>query len=207
MRDAISDELLTTDPFVGLKWERTIRKKPDPFTASERDKILGWFATKRRWYYPFAFTLFHTGMRPSEAAALRLGDLDLARGTIDITKSRHLGAEHPPKTKKSERTIPLPSAVVEVLRELVPLHVDPEAYLFTNCRNGGPIDQGEFGKAHWQGALRAVGVEGAKVLRDEAHVHQLDRAEDPEPEGAGALLWNLGGHDRAALRPVHGRRS
>ncbi len=68
----VADELMTTDPFVGLKWERTIRKRPGPFTASVRDKILDWFAAKRRWYYPFVFTLFHTGMRPSEARSASL---------------------------------------------------------------------------------------------------------------------------------------
>lgn len=162
VRDAIGDELLTANPFLGLEWERTIRKKPDPFTAEERDRILAWFAASRRWYYPFVFTLFHTGMRPSEAAALRLGDLDLGRGTLDITKSRHLGAEHPPKTSKSERTIKLPPTVVAVLRELVPLHVDPAAYLFTNAKNGGPIDQSEFAKTHWQSAMRAKAVKPRK---------------------------------------------
>jgi integrase len=162
VRDAIRDEILAANPFVGLEWERTIRKKPDPFTAAERDKILGWFAGSRRWYYPFVFTLFHTGLRPSEAAALRLGDLDLGRGTLDITKSRHLGAEHPPKTSKSERTIKLPPAVVAVLRGLMPLHVDPAAYLFTNAKNGGPIDQSEFGKTHWQSAMRVKAVKPRK---------------------------------------------
>ena len=53
-------------------------------------------------------------------------------------------------------------AVVAVLRELVPLHVQPEAYLFTNSKNGGPIDQGEFGKTHWQSALRAISVKPRK---------------------------------------------
>jgi integrase len=163
VRDAIADELFSgTDPFKALEWEPTIRARPDPFNAAERDKILEWFATRRRWYYPFVFTLFHVGLRPSEATALRLRDFDPARGMIDITKSRHLGAEHPPKTSKSARTVRLPPTVTAVLRELLPLHVDPNAYLFTNAKNGGPIDQSEFGKTHWRTAIRAVSVKVRK---------------------------------------------
>ena len=84
------------------------------------------------------------GMRPSKVAALRLGDLDLRHGTIDITKSRHLVAEHPPKTSKSERTIKLPPAVVAALAELVPLHVDPSGVPVHEREERRPIDQGEF---------------------------------------------------------------
>ena len=163
VRDAITDELLPgADPFKALEWGRTIRARPDPFNAAERDKVVAWFANKRRWYHPFVFTLFYVGLRPSEATALRLGDFDPARGMLDITKSRHLGAEHPPKTSKSARTIKLPPAVTAVLRQLLPLHVDPSAYLFTNEKNGGPIDQSEFGKTHWRTALRAVSVKPRK---------------------------------------------
>lgn len=31
------------DPFTRLRWQKTIREKPDPFTPDERDAILGYY--------------------------------------------------------------------------------------------------------------------------------------------------------------------
>lgn len=72
MRDARKiDHLIETDPFAALDWPRLPVQKPDPFTEEERDKIINHFREKNRFYYPFVYTLFWTGMRPSEALALR----------------------------------------------------------------------------------------------------------------------------------------
>jgi integrase len=43
-------------------------------------------------YYAIVQTLFWTGMRPSEAAGLQWGDIDLATGTAGVERSFHLGA-------------------------------------------------------------------------------------------------------------------
>jgi len=40
---------------------------------------------KTSHYYPFVRTMFYTGMKPSEALALRWGDIDLNRREIMIT--------------------------------------------------------------------------------------------------------------------------
>jgi integrase len=47
-------------------------------------------------YYAFLFTLFYTGLRPSEAVALRCGSVDLAHATLFVERSRSLGAEAAP---------------------------------------------------------------------------------------------------------------
>jgi hypothetical protein len=54
-------------PFATMKWPRTPVAEPDPFDASERDRVIGWFRDRKPHYYPFVLTLFRTGMRPSEA--------------------------------------------------------------------------------------------------------------------------------------------
>lgn len=102
MRDARKiDHLIETDPFAVLDWPRLPSPKPDPFTEDERDKIIRYFREKNRFYYPFAQVLFWTGMRPSEALALR-EDIDLRQGFLSISKSRYLNAENSPKTAASE---------------------------------------------------------------------------------------------------------
>lgn len=163
MRDARTiDLLVATDPFMALTWPRVSQPPPDPFTAAERDRILGWFRAERRFYLAFVFTLFHTGMRPSEAVALRWGDVDVSGGSLTISRSRYLGCEATPKTAKSNRTIRLLADVRDVLRDVKPLHVDADDYVFTNAKNGGPIDQREWPKDHWRAALRGREVRPRK---------------------------------------------
>lgn len=41
---------------------------------------------KRTPWFPLVYALFFTGARPGEPAALWIGDVDLVRGTVSITK-------------------------------------------------------------------------------------------------------------------------
>ena len=65
-------------------------------------------------------TLFWTGLRIGELLALTPADVDLQAGTISVSKSFQLikGREviTEPKTKKSRRVVPLPSRMVEALK-------------------------------------------------------------------------------------------
>ena len=83
VRDARDiDGLITSDPFAAVQWpDKEIRRR-DAFTKEDRDKILDYFRSNESFYYPFIFTMFWTGMRPSECTALRVGDIDLKNGTI-----------------------------------------------------------------------------------------------------------------------------
>jgi len=163
MRDArVVDGLITTDPFSALTWPRILPPEPDPFTEAERDRLLEWFRQHRPFYYPFVAVLFLCGLRPSEAVALREGDVDTTTGTIRIARSRYLGSEAAPKTRGSARTIAIVPEVRAILRDRKPLRVDPDAYVFTNAKNGGPINQGEWPQDHWHAALRATGIRPRK---------------------------------------------
>jgi len=82
--------------------------------------------------------------------------VDSNTGALAITKSRHLGGEHIPKTGKSEGTITVVEGVRQVLRDLKPLRADADDYVFVNPRNRTPINQSEWSKDHWRAALRAT---------------------------------------------------
>jgi len=69
------EELKGRDPFIDIQWPANQRPKPDPFTAEERDRILAYWAKNDFFYFPWVFTLFHSGMRPSEASALTWADI------------------------------------------------------------------------------------------------------------------------------------
>ena len=49
----------------------------EAYSDDERDRILAWFAKHQPHYYPFVFVRFWTGVRPSEAIALRWSAVDL----------------------------------------------------------------------------------------------------------------------------------
>jgi len=156
LNGARAEELLTGDPFIGFpRWPASERPEPDPFTEAERDTIVEWFATSRVHYWPFVVTLFGTGMRPSEATALRWSDVDVGAGRLRITKSRVGGQEAGPKTTGSRRTIDLAPSVVEALRAAQPLRPLPAAHVFTR-RDNDPLEQKLFGQTDWLTALRAL---------------------------------------------------
>ena len=149
---------VTTDPFAALTWPRKIRKEPDPFTEDERDRICDYFREKDRYWFPFVFTRFWTGLRPAEARALRYGDLDLRRGKLSVHRSRTLREDNPTKTMKAERSIRLHSRVVAVLRDMPkPAHLTDGDFVFvTPAQND--LDEDRFIAQHWHRALRALGL-------------------------------------------------
>ena len=155
IRDARTvDYLIEKDPFEALVWPRKTLSKPDPFEEQERDTIIAYFRQKVPFYHPFVYTLFFTGMRPSESLGLCWGDVDLRRGEISISKSRYLGAESGTKTEGSERVIKLHLSVVNVLRVFKPLHVTEDTPVFLN-HEGEPINFHTWRAKIWYRALRA----------------------------------------------------
>jgi integrase len=154
-RDARTvDYLIEKDPFEVLAWPRKPLSKPDPFEEEERDSIIAYFRQKVCFYHPFVYTLFFTGMRPSEALGLCWNDVDLRRGEISILKSRYLGEESGTKTEGSERVIKVLPSVVNVLRAIKPLHVAEDTPVFLN-HDGEPISFHTWRPKIWYRALRA----------------------------------------------------
>jgi integrase len=150
-------QLQGKDPFANLTWPRAKAGKPDPFTEQERDSVLAYFRDKSPEYYTFVYTLFHTGMRPSEALALRWGDVDVSRREIMITKSRYLDEEAGTKTPASERTIRVLQDLANLLSRIKPLHVTEETHVFLNHERR-PINFHTWRAKIWYRALRAKQV-------------------------------------------------
>jgi integrase len=144
-------------PFAALEWPKKAEPEPDPFTGEERDRLCDWFWHKNRHYFPFVYTAFHTGMRPSELVGLKWGCVDLATGKLTVKVSRTEGQDNPVKTKKSKRTRVAQESVCAVLRAIQPLHCAPDTHVFTT-RYGTPIQQEKFMEKHWHRALRATGI-------------------------------------------------
>ena len=89
-------------------------------------------------YFAFLYTLFFTGMRPSELCAVRIRTVNFNTAIIHVDRSRPLGAEAAPKTRRARRAVRLTGTTVEVLKPLIPLRAHPDDYDFRNVR-GEPI--------------------------------------------------------------------
>jgi len=138
-------------------WPRLPQHEPDPYTEQERDAILEYYRNNRpHWAYAFTFFRFWTGARPSEATALKWGSVDLANAKATFALSRHLGEENAPKTRASRRTVTLLPNVVDLLKSILPLRVEPNGYVFTDGQ-GKPIDQSEFARG-FQAVLRVLKI-------------------------------------------------
>lgn len=153
----------------GLSWPEHEPPEPSPLTADERERVLAWFASALYGFhagkksvgprfdphppfYAYVFTLFWTGLRPSEASGLLVRDLDLERGLLFVRRSRSEYQDARPKTRQARRTVELFPAVVTVLRSIIPTDASPDRRVFTNTL-GRPIEPTKFNRDHWTRAL------------------------------------------------------
>jgi len=166
LRDArLIDEILERDPFEALKgsWPRERKAPPDPFTAEERNLILDHIKRRHPQHFPLFLFLFETGMRPSEVAALRWGDVDLRAGHVTISKGRTRGGfEAAPKTAASFRSCLLSPVVREVLREMNPLHATEDLHVFLGVE-GNPVNMAKISERVLPRVLRALEIRPRKL--------------------------------------------
>src|SRR5262249_46726038 len=156
IRDAIDDGLIDEDPFRNLSWPRLSFEGPTPHSPMERDAILEYLREKAlfrvgrgsgrygyRVHYDYlAITqlLFFTGMRPSEAIGLRVGDIDMKRLIVTVRCAVVLGRRKVPKTRSSERLVAIDGNTARVLDTLIKLHTTQADPLF-RAPEGGLVDE------------------------------------------------------------------
>ncbi|GAA1780784.1 site-specific integrase [Streptomonospora arabica] len=113
--------------------------------------------------------LAYTGLRWSEAAALRVHRVDLAKRRIRVavtfSEVKGEATEDVPKTGE-RRTVPIPASLVPELAPLVE-NRDPDAYVFTTKR-GAPLRihnwrMREFNNARTNAGLDGIGLSPHKL--------------------------------------------
>lgn len=120
-------------------------------------------------YRNYLAGLIYTGMRANEAAALQVGDVDLAARTIHVHRSFSVDLEgrikeYTPKSHK-ERDVPIPSALVPHLTEAME-GKSRSALVFTGPK-GGRINGSNVRRAVRWDALKAL------LDRDDYRIHDL----------------------------------
>ena len=120
MRQARREEWVTALPEMRLHWPETDGPRPDPFTVAERDRILEFYRGKRPAWRAMTGLVFLAGLRPSEAAGLDWGHVDLDSGRVEIMRSMVDRRADRPKTRASRRTIVVGDQLRQILRQARP---------------------------------------------------------------------------------------
>lgn len=131
-------------------------EKPDidPFTFDEAQAII---ETINPFYRNFAQVLFFTGMRFSEAAALRWKYVDFNLGVIKIREALVEGEFDRPKTESSRRDIKMLPMVEQALRDQRKTTWGRADFVFLNM-SGRNIKPTPFNQKIWKKACSLAGV-------------------------------------------------
>ena len=134
-------------------------------------------------YHPLFYALLYTGLRRSEALALRWQDVDVDLGYISVHRTLHQLNDksfviRQPKSDKSRRTVALPPSLSTVLRR------HRESQRTQGLVLGAPVSDADLVFAHpdgsellphsitnvWKRLAKQAGFEGIR-LHDARHTH------------------------------------
>lgn len=120
--------------------------------------------------------LLTTGLRPSEALALKWTDLDFTKGkgTLSVrrTVTRRKGGGwtfEEPKTPKSRRHMEIPGSLTELLVELRAEQPQNELDLVFPSENGQPLMEGNLARRNFKRVLKQAGLPESLRLYDLRH--------------------------------------
>jgi integrase len=192
LNQAVRENLIHSNPALSVTLPRHRAKEMIAFSRDEATRLMAvetitrtergrTVTAENRYRVLFAFMLT-TGVRPSEAFAIRWTDLDLEKATASITRTLqwHKGKGKgfyfdEPKTKGSRRSLPLPASLVQQLREhrakqaqeLLALGIRTDL-AFSNSE-GMPLLRRNLIKRHYKPALQAAGLPTDARLYDLRH--------------------------------------
>jgi len=136
LRAAVNDHLRADNPCKGVTLPRQTRTPVHPLTSSQVSVLLE--RLPESMLAPSLLAL-GCGLRAGEVFGLRVSDVDLLRGTVNVRQQR--GSDEkigPPKTPASMRSVPLPATVRDALAAhmtLRGLHAGSDVLLFVLRRN------------------------------------------------------------------------
>lgn len=150
-------KLVNENPWEGIKFKQELKKRPQPFTLVEMQRILDTFRSQHPYYADFVEFRFSTGIRTGELIALEWGDISDDFATVTIVRSFNSSTQELKPVKKEKiRSYTLPDNIATLLqrrgRSLPTDLVFPafqEGYL--SARN--------FSKRQWKPVLASLGID------------------------------------------------
>jgi integrase len=159
-RSAITDRVVATSPCVDVKLPERVKAEIVPLSTSVVTALAD--AIDHR-YRALVVVGAGTGLRQGEALGLTVDRVDFLRRTLKVDRQLILlpGAGPqlaPPKTPRSNRTIPASQVVIEALSAHVAQYGVGEDGLIFTAPNGAPIRRTRFSDV-WRPAAKAAGIE------------------------------------------------
>ena len=165
--------------------------KVKALTLDELEGLLAAVVPERRLLADF---LASTGLRISEALALRWDDVDLSGRRVSVRRRWYAGAFAPPKSRHGRRDVPLSASMAEQLGGLWKAHRQGGEALVFPGRNGVPLDASVAFRAVKSAAVKAgVPWAGLHTLRHTCASLLFARGENPK------TIQRWLGHHRASF--------
>lgn len=115
--------------------------------------------SRNRKLYPYLLLMMHTGMRPSEAAGLKWGDIDLDARLVKLQI-----------TKTDMRYVPLTEKASDALCSICPVDVKKEMHVFLPPESLKSIRVQNVPSLHFKRSFETV---RSKAGLDDVHLHDL----------------------------------
>lgn len=139
---ACKERILAENPFAHI--ERPEAKEAEEkrsLTIAERDRIVA--VTKSHPQGAYLACMYYLGARPGEIRGLQWGDFDWSRSLVHIQrdidyKKRGEDKVGALKNKKSNRFVPIPADLAEILR---PLQGAEDQFVFMGTRSGSSLSK------------------------------------------------------------------
>jgi integrase len=162
---AVNADLLGRSPCRGVRLPPPERRRAIRFLTELELRRLA--AATPDPYRPMVYAAGVLGLRWSEVAGLRVGCLDLTRGTLEVAETiaevNGYVLRADVKTASSRRTLPIPRFLAELLTEHLAARglgdADTDALVFV-APDGGPLRAGNFRNRIWARATAASGLKG-----------------------------------------------
>lgn len=115
-----------------------VRKRT--FRPLTQDEVLRLLDSAPKEWRVFYLLLLTSGMRRGEALGIRVCDLDLQNGSVQVSHQLVRGRLEDLKTDASRRRIPLPSCTVQALKDHLTTRPENDLDLVFVGPGGGPVD-------------------------------------------------------------------
>lgn len=193
---AVNRHRIGINPAIGVTFPKSTSRRQEILSVPEVDAFV--VAHPQGWQVWARFLAF-TGLRVSEAAGLRVRDVDLDRGRVVVRESvvvvngRKIDQSHVKTATSQDRVVPL----VPELRDLLRDHVAgkaPDDRVFTGPR-GASVNRANYSRREFRTAAAAIGRQGM-------HPHDLRHTAVSLAIASGAsvkVVQAIAGHKDASM--------
>jgi len=154
---AIEAELIETNPCAKLKLSKPQKPLPDPFSQAEATAMLEYLERHEPGWHNYFDLVFHSGLRPSEAIALRWPQADLFNDRIRIERAHVAHEDKVTKTNKA-RDVRLNSRARAALERQKSATYLAGDHVFLHPGTGEPIRDDKAPRKAFTRALKALGI-------------------------------------------------